>query len=423
MSTSTKIQILLGDVAVLAISFFLTILISFPFSFNEMVISHIPPFFILYSLWVLILYIFNLYEPLFIRPGIKSVSQLGIAISSMGVVGFLLFYFVSWYGITPKTNLVINLIIFSILLFIWRRVFGHTIEKFTNKDKVVIFGEHTRNQELSKLLSTHPNSNLIFSGFAKNESELPPPPAFIIFIEQPKQEILQSIVYKKYKVTNAREIYEDYFYRVPVNFIDEYFISLIKINNNLLVNFFRRIIEISFGFCIIVITIPISLITLIAIFAEDRGPIFYTQKRTGIHGRTFNFYKFRSMNIDAEKNGAIWNTEEDTRVTHIGKIIRKLHIDEIPQMINIIKGDLAIVGPRPERPEFVEKLTQEIPLYNIRHVVKPGFTGWAQINFRYARSIRDSERKLEYDLYYLAHKNIFLDIGIILKTIQIIFTH
>ena len=129
------------------------------------------------------------------------------------------------------------------------------------------------------------------------------------------------------------------------------------------------------------------------------------------------------MIINSESNGAVWSNKKDTRITPVGKIIRKLHIDEIPQMINILKGDISLVGPRPERPEFVALLEKEIPYYLFRHVIRPGFTGWAQIKYQYANTIDDSKEKFEYDLYYIKNKNFFLDLGIILRTMQIIFTH
>jgi lipopolysaccharide/colanic/teichoic acid biosynthesis glycosyltransferase len=129
------------------------------------------------------------------------------------------------------------------------------------------------------------------------------------------------------------------------------------------------------------------------------------------------------MVIDAEKHGPEWSKVDDERVTPLGKILRKLHIDELPQMWNILKGDLALVGPRPERPEFVEKLENDIPFYHLRHMIDPGFTGWAQIKFRYARTMVDSREKFEYDLYYIKNRNVIMDIGIFVRTIQIIFTH
>jgi lipopolysaccharide/colanic/teichoic acid biosynthesis glycosyltransferase len=127
------------------------------------------------------------------------------------------------------------------------------------------------------------------------------------------------------------------------------------------------------------------------------------------------------MKENSEKKGPVWAEKQDARITRIGKFLRKTHLDEIPQMLNILKGDISLVGPRPERPEFIEKLEKEIPFYHIRHLIKPGFTGWAQIKFRYSRSVIDSKEKFQYDLYYIKNNSLFLDIGILLKTFQLFF--
>ena len=172
------------------------------------------------------------------------------------------------------------------------------------------------------------------------------------------------------------------------------------------------------------------ILAIMARLIEDGKPIFIKQERVGLNNKIFKLYKLRSMIVSsengmAEKDGAVWSSglESDPRITKVGKIMRKTHIDEIPQMINVLKGDISIVGPRPERPEFVEVLEKEIPYYSFRHITKPGFTGWAQIKYHYANTTESSKEKFEYDLYYIKNSNIFIDIGIILRTVQIIFTH
>jgi lipopolysaccharide/colanic/teichoic acid biosynthesis glycosyltransferase len=162
------------------------------------------------------------------------------------------------------------------------------------------------------------------------------------------------------------------------------------------------------------------LFTAVLIRIETKGPIFFRQKRVGLNGSVFEIVKFRSMVQNAETGEAIWAVENDSRVTRVGKIIRKLRIDELPQLWNIIKGDMSLVGPRPERPEFIEELNRVIPFYFIRHVVKPGITGWAQVNFKYGASKEDALEKLQYDLYYVKNLSFFLDARIILKTIRVV---
>lgn len=165
---------------------------------------------------------------------------------------------------------------------------------------------------------------------------------------------------------------------------------------------------------------PVSLIISIVIKLDSTGPILYSQERVGEDGKIFNLLKFRSMRVDAEENGPVWAKVDDNRVTRIGYVIRKLRLDEIPQMINVLKGDMSFVGPRPERPFFVDFLRKEIPFYIERHVVKPGITGWAQICYRYGASKEDALEKLKYDLYYIKHMSLLFDLVIIFETIKIV---
>jgi lipopolysaccharide/colanic/teichoic acid biosynthesis glycosyltransferase len=150
----------------------------------------------------------------------------------------------------------------------------------------------------------------------------------------------------------------------------------------------------------------------------NRGKLFYTQERVGKNGEVFSIYKYRTMVKNAEKDGAVFTTTNDSRITPFGKFLRKSRLDEFPQFINILKGDMAIIGPRPERPIFVKEIAEIMPFYETRHVVKPGLTGWAQVNYSYGDSMKDSLVKLQYDLYYIKHRSIFLDINIIIKTLS-----
>ncbi len=170
----------------------------------------------------------------------------------------------------------------------------------------------------------------------------------------------------------------------------------------------------------LVLTLPIIIIVAIAIKLDSPGPVLFVQERVGKDGRVFKLYKFRSMRQDAEKDGAKWAAQNDPRVTRVGRIIRKLRIDEIPQMWNVLKGDMAFVGPRPERPVFVERLRRKIPFYDQRHTVHPGITGWAQVCYPYGASDEDALEKLKYDLYYIKHMSLALDLYIIFKTIKIV---
>jgi sugar transferase (PEP-CTERM system associated) len=182
----------------------------------------------------------------------------------------------------------------------------------------------------------------------------------------------------------------------------------------------KRIMDIALAFPLLIASLPVLILSAIIIKLESRGPIFYLQERVGKHSVPFKLIKLRSMCQDAEKNGAVWASVNDDRVTSFGAIIRKFRIDELPQLWNVLKGEMSLVGPRPERPIFVEKLVKIIPYYDIRHATKPGVTGWAQVYYPYGASTEDTLRKLEYDLYYLKNTSIALDVFVILKTIKTI---
>jgi sugar transferase (PEP-CTERM system associated) len=169
-----------------------------------------------------------------------------------------------------------------------------------------------------------------------------------------------------------------------------------------------------------ILSLPIVLITAILIKLESRGPIFYKQERVGKNGRTFVLAKFRSMRVDAEQDGPVWASKSDSRTTRVGRIIRKIRVDEIPQFWNILKGEMSFVGPRPERPHFVSQLAEEIPFYEQRHLIAPGLTGWAQIKYPYGASIEDARQKLQYELYYIKNHTLLLDAYIMFETIKII---
>ena len=169
-----------------------------------------------------------------------------------------------------------------------------------------------------------------------------------------------------------------------------------------------------------ILSLPIVLVTALLIKLESRGPIFYKQERVGKNGRTFVLTKFRSMRVDAEQDGPVWASKGDSRTTRVGRVIRKVRIDEIPQFWNILKGEMSFVGPRPERPHFVAQLAEEIPFYEQRHLIAPGLTGWAQIKYPYGASIEDARQKLQYDLFYIKNQGLILDAIILFETIKII---
>lgn len=182
---------------------------------------------------------------------------------------------------------------------------------------------------------------------------------------------------------------------------------------------FREFVHRGLALVGLTLSLPVALLTIVLIKLESRGSVFYRQERVGENGRPFKVIKFRSMQTDAEKDGQpVWATSNDERATRVGRVIRKLRVDEIPQFWNIIKGEMSFVGPRPERPHFVEQLAQEIPFYGHRHLVAPGLTGWAQIKYPYGASVADAKQKLQYDLYYIKNQSLALDVVIVFETVK-----
>jgi exopolysaccharide biosynthesis polyprenyl glycosylphosphotransferase len=225
---------------------------------------------------------------------------------------------------------------------------------------------------------------------------------------------------KGINIKSYESFYEEITDRVPKEYLDYHFyknFNLSKNNSNRLYNFLNRALDVlisSLGLLFFFCTIPLI---FVANLFGNNGPLFYSQVRVGQNGKEFKILKLRSMVVNAEKNGAVWAEKNDTRITGFGKFLRKTRFDELPQFYNILKGDMSLIGPRPERPEFVEGLQNKIPFYAIRHVIRPGLTGWAQVNYPYASTMEEQETKLRYDLFYIKERNSFLDFKIIIKTI------
>ena len=184
--------------------------------------------------------------------------------------------------------------------------------------------------------------------------------------------------------------------------------------------FMKRVFDILVAAVLLVLTLPIMFIVALMILLEDGGPIVYRQQRVGARGAVFTLLKFRSMSKNAEKGNAVWASVNDDRVTRVGKFLRRTRVDELPQLLNVLKGEMSFVGPRPERPEFVAMLTERIPFYAVRHSVKPGLTGWAQVRYSYGATVEQSVKKLEYDLYYVKNHTLVLDLVILLETVRVV---
>jgi len=182
----------------------------------------------------------------------------------------------------------------------------------------------------------------------------------------------------------------------------------------------KRVFDLAVAFALLVIVLPVVLGAALAVFFEDGAPILYRQERVGRDGRLFTLLKFRSMRRDAERGAPQWARSGDPRMTRVGAVLRQFRVDELPQLVNVLKGDMSFVGPRPERPYFVEELGKSIPFYRERHSVKPGISGWAQVNYPYGASLEDARQKLAYDLYYVKNRTLFLDFLILVQTVRVV---
>lgn len=219
------------------------------------------------------------------------------------------------------------------------------------------------------------------------------------------------------------DFYETSFRKIPVDLLEtEWFARSPGFGffQSPLTQKMKRLIDVFGALILLPVFAPFMILTAIAVRLESPGAALYRQVRTGRNGGTFVIYKFRSMRMDAEKNGPQWAGKTDARITRVGRFIRKVRFDELPQLFNVLKGEMSFVGPRPERPEFNESLAKQIPFYEFRHLVNPGLTGWAQILYPYGASVEDSKRKLEYDLFYVKNGGLILDLKILLKTIRVV---
>jgi len=214
-------------------------------------------------------------------------------------------------------------------------------------------------------------------------------------------------------------VYESGTYRLPIHFDDKQlykFFPFSRSNQNKLYQLYTRIFDVIFAVCGLLSLVVILPFIFLFNLIWNKGPLFYKQERVGRNGVPFNIVKLRTMVVNAEQNGAVFASTNDSRITTFGKLLRKSRLDEVPQFINVLKGEMAVIGPRPERPVFVDKIAASIPMYQTRHVIKPGLTGWAQVNYSYGKNLEDSLMKLRYDLYYIKHRSLFLDINITVKT-------
>jgi exopolysaccharide biosynthesis polyprenyl glycosylphosphotransferase len=333
-------------------------------------------------------------------------------------------------------------------LFLWRIIYVTFIASPRFYKKVIIIGEISNLETILKTIGkSDPNYKIV--GFINSEGKskdrivfrglseyLPHELPEVILRDQISEivvaiydsEHITSDIYSQltmllergFTIREYTQVYEEITKRVPVQYVGKDFYKYFpfsRSNQNRLYMFYHRFMDITFAIIGLVIGVCLLPLVLLGNLIANRGPLFYRQERVGKHGKVFHIIKFRTMIKNAEAAGVQWAEKNDTRVTPFGRFLRNTRIDEIPQFYNILKGEMSVIGPRPERPYFIKELSQIIPFYETRHTIKPGLSGWAQVNSRYGSSVDDSLEKLQYDLYYIKHRSLFLDINILVKTI------
>ena len=312
------------------------------------------------------------------------------------------------------------------------------IMRVVEKERVVFVGENDYTQDL--LESVKKDGQYVFTASLNNTDMKALGKEIVEMYKTKKFDVLVDFTDKllgdpkltgkllQYKLEglqyyNYLEFYETYENKLPIShlspkwFLENTGFEIYHNNFNLKA---KRLLDLFFAMLIGIFAAPVIILAAIIVKLESKGPIFFIQERIGEGNRKFNIVKFRSMTTDAEKDGPQWASKNDNRVTKFGKIMRATRIDELPQLWNVLRGEMSFVGPRPEREFFIQQLEKEIPYYNLRHTVKPGLTGWAQVMYPYGASVEDAYRKLQYDLYYIKHHSIPFDVKVLLKTVTIV---
>ena len=353
-------------------------------------------------------------------------------------------------GLNDRDFVALSVVGGMVLMLVNRVYVGHSSAQSMLRQRVLVFGTGTRAKLVGRTLQrSDPHIDLVGYYASPNEAVaevsawgiLSPNTSLTdIVMEQQVDEIVVALAERRGGSMPLRELLDCKLQGVRVVDMATHFektLGQIRLDSvsagwlifgdgfsqGLLRTVVKRLFDLVCAIVLLVLASPVILLTGILILLESGGPILYLQERVGLNGRLFNVVKFRSMRTDAEQDGQPrWATAKDDRVTGIGRIIRKLRIDELPQLFSVLNGDMSLVGPRPERPYFVDKLTHEIPYFAVRQSVKPGVTGWAQVRYHYGASVEDAAEKLQYDLYYVKNHTLFLDLIILFETVGVVLT-
>ena len=437
MPNIKRIILLIGDIAVLYVSLWLMLFIRYGAKLDiNLWEQHFTPFTIIYIIWLIVFFIAGLYDISLARNNITFYSTLLRGLTINIGIAITFFYFLPFFGITPKTNLFLNIGIFAVLFAGWRQLYNYLVKSSALINNVLIIGKNKEINQIIKIVENNPQlSYKIIKQISPRDIKTPfdileiatsKNIKTIITAIDPHQDarLVQSLYQclpLKISFNDLPSFYEKILGKVPVSSIGEiWFLENLTESQKNFYEAFKRVLDMLAALVFGIISFCFYPIIILAIKIDSRGPIFYKQIRISQDGQIFKVIKFRSMIEEAEKDGAQWADQQDHRITKVGRFLRKTRIDEFPQFWNIFIGQMSFIGPRPERIEFVQQLEKEIPYYQIRHIVKPGLTGWAQVNFRYGASVEDSIEKLQYELYYIKHRSFILDLSILLRTIKII---
>lgn len=454
VANNKKIILILGDIIILYFSLWLTLVIRYWPHFNYGIWNqHLIPFSLIFLTWLIIFYIDDLYELTFGQGLVLLINKLIRGTIINGLIAIVFFYFTAdrLFSIKPQRVLLIYLIVAIILILVWRLIFNSFVRSRKRASGVILVGFNRLAEEIIKTIESTPQLGLqIKSIISSTSNDIPETfrpylekrgyadlknicldhkSSIIVSTINPRddQALLKSLfecIPLKIDFFDITNFYEKITGKIPVTVIEQiWFLENLTENNKSFYEKIKKIYDILFALILFSLALPFIPFIAIAIKLNSSGPVFFTQTRTGKAGKQFRVIKFRTMIADAEKSGPQWAAQNDSRITKLGKFLRKTRIDEIPQLINVIKGEMSLVGPRPERPEFFNQLAAEIPFYNERLLIKPGLTGWAQVvGPAYGGSKDETLEKLQYDLYYIKNRSIGLDISILLKTIRIVLS-
>jgi len=439
-----KFLTFLGDIGILYLSLWLALLLRYyeiPSSIRWD--NHFTPFTIIFALWILIFYIADFYNPALLHKKIKILQTVVKFQLINASISILFFYIFPIFDITPKTNLILTIIISTILLYSWRLITRKIVDRSWFVERIAFIGSTTETEELLVSLKKNqywgyeiaaiftnkklniklkiPIYNLrqLNSIIVKENIDI-----VVTSLTNPKQSNhLFRHIFRGLKFYDLTSFYENLTGKIPLSIVEQsWFLQNISVQIKRPYNAVKRTIDVAMGLITGLISLIFYPFIILAIKLTDKGPIFYKQIRVGQNNKIIELVKFRTMKPNAEKDGLRFAKKNDSRITKVGKWLRKTRLDELPQLWSVLKGDLSLVGPRPERPEFVSQFEEKIPYYSVRHLVKPGLTGWAQINYEYYASLEEMYKKLQYDIYYIKNSSPILDLAIALKTIKTVLT-